>query len=42
VVTKLKGGNREASKIRLWKITNNIFEKTIICPGQGKMMQSTK
>lgn len=41
VVTKLKGGDREANKKSLQKIMNNITEKTIICPGHGAMTQIT-
>ena len=42
VVTKLKGGDKEASKISLQKISNNISENTIICPGHGAMSKLTK
>jgi len=35
VVTKLKGGNKEANKLSLEKIKNMIFQDTIICPGHG-------
>jgi glyoxylase-like metal-dependent hydrolase (beta-lactamase superfamily II) len=37
VVTKLKGGNREASKKSIQKIVKSFSKKTIICPGHGKM-----
>lgn len=40
VVTKLKGGDREANKKSIQKIMNNISENTIICPGHGKMTHS--
>jgi glyoxylase-like metal-dependent hydrolase (beta-lactamase superfamily II) len=39
VVTKLKGGNKEASKKSLQKIMDNISKNTIICPGHGEMTQ---
>ena len=42
VVTKLKGGDREASKRSLQKIMDNIFNETIVCPGHGEMTQITK
>ena len=37
VVTKLRGGNRAASKESLRKILNHSDENTIICPGHGEM-----
>lgn len=37
VVTKIKGGDKEASKKSYDKILNNISEGTIICPGHGEM-----
>lgn len=37
VVTKLKGGNREANKKSLEKIMNTIYDDTILCPGHGEM-----
>ena len=40
VVTKLKGGDREASKKSLQKIMANISGKTIICPGHGYITQN--
>jgi len=39
VVTKLKGGDREANKKSLKKIMDNISEDTIVCPGHGEMTQ---
>jgi glyoxylase-like metal-dependent hydrolase (beta-lactamase superfamily II) len=42
VVTKLKGGNMEASGKSLQKISNNMCENTIICPGHGEMTQINK
>jgi len=42
VVTKLKGGDREANKKSLQKIMANISENTIICPGHGTMSQNKK
>lgn len=39
VVTKLKGGNIEASKKSLKKIMSCISNATIICPGHGEMTQ---
>lgn len=42
VVTKLKGGDKEASKISLQKILINISENTIICPGHGAMSKLMK
>jgi hydroxyacylglutathione hydrolase len=41
VVTKLKGGDREASNRSLQKILSNIDENTIICPGHGGMKLRT-
>jgi hydroxyacylglutathione hydrolase len=38
VVTKLKGGDKEANKISLKKISDNISDNTIICPGHGEMI----
>lgn len=37
VVTKLKGGDKDANKKSLQKIMDNISDKTIICPGHGLM-----
>lgn len=37
VVTKLKGGDKEANKKSLQKIMDNIAVNTIICPGHGEM-----
>lgn len=37
VVTKLKGGDREASKKSVQKILSNISEDTIVCAGHGDM-----
>lgn len=42
VVTKLKGGDREANKKSLQKIMANISKETIICPGHGEMAQIKK
>ena len=42
VVTKLKGGDRDASKKSLQKIMDNISENTIICPGHGEITQIRK
>jgi len=42
VVTKLKGGNKEASKKSLQKISDNICENTIICPGHGEMRNNKR
>ena len=39
VVTKLKGGDREANTKSLQIIKDNITEQTIICPGHGAMTQ---
>lgn len=39
VVTKLKGGDKEASKKSLKKIKSLISENTIICPGHKKMQK---
>lgn len=36
VVTKLKGGNREANIKSLEKIKNHIGQNTILCPGHGE------
>jgi hydroxyacylglutathione hydrolase len=36
VVTKLKGGNRDANMKSLGKIKNIISQNTILCPGHGK------
>lgn len=41
VVTKLKRGNRDASKMSLQKIRKNIGEGTIICHGHGVMTRSS-
>ena len=38
VVTKLRGGDREASKRSLIKIMENILPDTMICPGHGEMI----
>lgn len=38
VVTKLKGGNREASKLSLKKIFEVHNNDTIICPGHGSIL----
>lgn len=38
VVTKLKGGDKEASNKSVKKIMDIISENTIICPGHGKMI----
>ena len=40
VVTKLKGGDKEANKKSLKKIMDNVSENTIICPGHGVIAQS--
>jgi hydroxyacylglutathione hydrolase len=37
VVTKLRGGDRQASIISLQRIMDNISNNTIICPGHGKI-----
>lgn len=37
VVTKLKGGDKEASKKSIQKIMNCISEDTVVCPGHGEM-----
>ncbi|MCK9414432.1 MAG: MBL fold metallo-hydrolase [Prolixibacteraceae bacterium] len=37
VVTKLKGGNKEAALESLDRLKKNIKQDTIICPGHGKM-----
>ena len=42
IVTKLKGGDKEASKRSLTKIKSNISEDTIICPGHGEMARTLK
>lgn len=42
VVTKLKGGDREANKISLMKIMDNISVSTIVCPGHGPMTKIVK
>jgi hydroxyacylglutathione hydrolase len=42
VVTKLKGGDRDANKKSLQKIKGSISENTIICPGHGEMTKSIK
>ena len=39
VVTKLKGGDREANTKSLQKIMESISEDTIVCPGHGEMTQ---
>ena len=42
VVTKLKGGNKEANKKSLQKIMDNISNETIVCPGHGMMTKIKK
>lgn len=42
VVTKLKGGDKEANKNSLIKIKENIFPETIVCPGHGEMSQPSQ
>jgi len=42
VVTKLKGGNKEANKKSLQKIMDNISNETIVCPGHGMMNKIKK
>ena len=37
-VTKLRGGNKEASLASLGKIRRNITNETIVCPGHGEMV----
>lgn len=37
-VTKLRGGDREASLASLEKIRRHITEGTIVCPGHGEMV----
>lgn len=41
-VTKLRGGNREASMASLEKIRRNIREETVVCPGHGNMCNGVK
>lgn len=42
VVTKLKGGNKEAARQSLTRIKNASSETTIICPGHGETKRLSK
>lgn len=41
VVTKLRGGDRDANRQSLEKIMNRFDEKTTICPGHGEMIKAS-